>query len=93
MKMDNYFLPHMGLAVAFPRPHPLLAVVIANFVFPLSLHVDTYSIQCSLFEDYVCYASVLPGPLPWITTEATIAPFPLSLSVELHSLSLPFWKC
>ena len=77
----------MGHAVAFPRPRPLLTAVIANYVSPLSLHVDdAYSIQHSMFEDYVCYASVLPGHLPWLATEVAIAPFPLSLSVEFHTL-------
>lgn len=93
MKTENYFLPHMGHAATFLRPRPLLAVVVANFVSPLSLHVDASSIQRSPFEDYVCYASVLPEPILWLATEAAITPFPLSLSVEFHTLSLPFWKC
>ena len=49
----------MGHAIDFPRPHPFLAAIIANFVSPLSLHVDASSIQRSLFEDYVCCTSVL----------------------------------
>ena len=88
--MENYFLPHIGHVVAFPRPHPLLAPILANYVFPLSLHVDPSSIQCSLFQDYVCCASVLPGPLPWLATKAVVTPFPLSLSVEFHTLFPPF---
>lgn len=70
MKMENYFLPRMGHAAAFPSPHPLLAAVIAKFVFPLSLHVGASSIHHSLFEDYVCFASVLPWPFLWLATEA-----------------------
>ena len=75
----------MGHAAAFPRSRPLLAAVIANFVFPLSLHVGASSIHHSLFEDYVCFASVLPWPLMWLATEAATAPFPLSLSIEFHT--------
>jgi hypothetical protein len=75
----------MGHAATFPRHRPLLATIIANFVFPLSLHVGTSSIHHSLFEDYVCFASVLPWPFLWLATEATTAPFPLSLSVEFHT--------
>ena len=85
MKMKNYFLPHMGHAATFPRPRPLLAAVVANFVSRLSLHVAASSIQRSLFEDFGCYASVLLGPLSWLATKAAIAPFPLSLSVEFHT--------
>ena len=76
MNSKNFFLPHMGHAIVFPRPCPFLAAVVANYVSPLSLHVDTSSIQCSLFEDYVCCASVLLGPLLQLTTEATITLFP-----------------
>ena len=75
----------MGHAVAFPRLRPLLAVFIENYVSPLSLHVEASSIQRSLFEDCACCASVLPGPLPWLTIKDAIAPFPLSLSVEFHT--------
>ena len=82
----------MSHAAAFPRPRPLLATIVANFVSPLSRHVDSSSIQCSVFEYYVCYALVLPGPLPWLATEATITPFPQSLSVEFHTLFPLFWK-
>lgn len=85
MNLENYILPHMGHAATFPRPRSLLAAVIENYASPLSLHVDTTSIQHSLFEYYVCGASVLPGPLLWLATYATIAPFPLSLSVEFHT--------
>lgn len=92
MNLENYILPYMGHVVAFLRPHPLLAAVVANFVFPLSLHVDASSIQCSLFEDYVCFALVLPWPLLWLATEAAIAPLPLSLSIKFHTLFPPFWK-
>ena len=63
----------------------MLAAFIENYVSPLSLHVDASSIQHSLFEDYVCGASVLLGPLPWFTTKAATTPFPLSLSVEFHT--------
>ena len=86
MNLENYFLPHMGHATVFPRPRPLLATVIENYVFPLSLHVDASSIQCYLFEDFGFFASFLPRPLLWLVTEATITPFPLSLSVEFHTL-------
>ena len=79
MNLENYFLPHMGHAVAFPRPHPLLAVVVQNYVSPISLHVKASSIQRYLFEDFGCCASILPGPLPWLATEVAITPFPLSL--------------
>ena len=85
MKMENYFLPHMGHAAAFPRPRPLLAAVIANFVFPLSLHVGASSIHHSLFEDYVCFASVLPWPLLWLATKAAITSFSLFLYVEFYT--------
>lgn len=85
MKMENYFLPRMGHTAAFLRPRPLLAAVIANFVFPLSLHVGTYSIHHSLFEDYVCFASCLPWPFLWLATEVATASLPLSLSVEFHT--------
>ena len=85
MNLENYFLPHMGHAAAFPRPRPLLAAVVAKFVFLLSLHVDTSSIQHSLFEGFGCCALVLPGPLLWLATEAATAPFPLSLSIEFHT--------
>ena len=85
MKMENYFLPHMGLAASFPRPRPLLTAVIENFVFPLSLHVEASSIQHYLFEDFGCCASVLPGPPPWLATKVAITPFPLSLSIEFHT--------
>jgi len=81
MKMENYFLPHMGHVAAFPRPHPLLEIVVPDYVYPLFLHVDASSVQHSLFEDYVCCASVLAGPLLWLATKVAIAPFPLSLSV------------
>jgi len=81
MNSESYFLTHMGLATGFPWPHPLLTIVVENFVFPLSLHVDTSSIQHSLFEYYVCCASVIPRPLPWLATKAAIASFPLSLSI------------
>lgn len=93
MKMENYFLPHMGHTAALPRPHSLLAVVVAIYVSPLSLHVEVSSIQRSLFEDSVCCALVLPGPLPWHATKVTITPFPLSLSVEFHTLFTLVWKC
>ena len=82
----------MGHAAAFPRPHPLLAAIVANYVFPLSLHVEASSIWRSLFEDYVCCASVLPGPLSWLAIEAKITPFPSSLSIEFHTIFPPFWK-
>jgi len=85
MKMENYFLPHMGYAAAFLRRRPFLATIVANFVFPISLHVGASSIHRSLFEDCVCFASVLPWPLLWHATNAAIAPFPLSLSVEFHT--------
>ena len=85
MKMENYFLPHMGYVVAFSRPRPLLVAVVANYVSPLSLHVDASLIQRSLFEYYVCFTSILPGPLLWIATEAAITPFPLSLSIDIHT--------
>ena len=75
----------MGHVVAFPRPHPFLAAIVANFDSPLSLHVDASSIHHSLFEDYVCFASVLPWTLLWLATKATITPFPLSLSVEFQT--------
>ena len=75
MNSENYILPHMGHAVAFPRPRPLLVVVVANYVSPLSLHVEASSIQRSLFEDFGCCALVLLGPLPWLATEAAITPF------------------
>ena len=92
MKMENYFLPHMGHDASFPRPRPLLAVVVATYVFLVSLHVGTSSIRRSLFKGFGCCASVLPGLLLWLATEAAIAPFPLSLFVEFHTLSLPFGK-
>jgi len=92
MKMENYFLAHMGHAIAFPRPHPLLAAVVENYVSPLSLHVEASSIQHSLFEDYVCCALVFLGPLLWLATEVAITPFPLSLSVEFHTLFPLFSK-
>jgi len=85
MNMENYFLPHMGHAAAFPRPRPLLAIVVANFFFPLSLHVGTSSTHHSMFEDYAYFASVPPWPLLWLATKDIIAPFPLSLSVEFHT--------
>ena len=90
MNLENYFLPQMGHATAFPRPRPLLAAIISNSVFPLSLHVEVSSIQCSLFEYSIGCASVLPGPLPWLATEAAISPFPLSPFIELHTLFPPF---
>lgn len=85
MKMENYLLPHMGLVAAFPRPQPLLVVVITNFAFPISLHVDTSSIHHFLFQDFVFFASIPPWPLLWLATEVVITPSPLSLSVEFHT--------
>lgn len=85
MKMENYFLPRMGLIASFPRPQPLLAAVITNFVFPISLHVDTSSIHQFLFQDFVCFALVPPWPLLWLATKVVITPFPPSLSVEFHT--------
>ena len=61
MNSKNYILPHMGHAVDFPRPHPLLAVVVENYVSPLSLHVDASSIQRSLFEDLVVVLQFFQG--------------------------------
>ena len=90
MKMESYILPHMGNATTFPRSCPLLAAVIEKYVSYLSLHVEASLIQCSLFEDYVCCASVLLWPLPWLATEAAITPFPVSLFVEFHTLFPPF---
>lgn len=92
MNLENYFLPHMGHAVTFPRPCPLLVAVVENYVSPLSLHVEASSIQHSLFEDSFCCALVLPGPLLWLVTEVAIAPFPRSLSIEFHTLFPLFWK-
>lgn len=90
MNSENYILPHMGHAATFPRPRPLLAAIVENYAFPLSLHVNASSIQCSLFEDFGCFASVLLGPLTWLATKAAIAPFPPSLSIEFHRLFPPF---
>ena len=92
MNSKNCFLTHMGRAAPFPRPRPLLATVVENYAAPLSLHVEASSIECYLYEDFGCYASVLLGPLPWFATEAAITPFPLSLSIEFHTLFPPFWK-
>jgi len=85
MMMENYLLPHVGLTIAFRRPPPLLATILAKFLSPLSLHADTSSMHLSQFEDYVCFASVPPWPLLWLATEDAITPFPLSLSVEFHT--------
>ena len=93
MKMENYFLPHMGHVAVFPTPLPLPTTVVSNYISPLSVHVEEYLIQHYLFKDFGCCASVLTGPLPWLAIEAAITPFPLSLSVEFHTIFQPFWKC
>ena len=85
MKMENYFLPHMGLATTFPRPFPFLTVLVANSSSPLVVHVDASSIHHSLFEDYVCLASVLSWLLLWLSIEAIIPPCPLFFSVEFYT--------
>ena len=56
MKMENSFLPHICHDANFPRPRPLLAAVIENYVFLLSPHVKASSIQHSMFEDFGCCA-------------------------------------
>ena len=95
--MENYFLPHMGLAVAFTRPPPLLAAIVAKFFFPLSLHVSASSIHHSLFEDYVCFASVLLGPLSWLAnSSASFCRVSYMISTLLEILSMvsyiSFWS-
>lgn len=93
MNMDNYFLPHMGLTVAFPRSRPFLAAVVAKSTYPPSLHVDVYSIHHSRFEDYVCFASILSWPLLWLSSEVVTAPFPLFIYVEFHIQFPLSWRC
>jgi len=75
----------MGHDATFPRPHPFLAAIVANYVSPLSLHVEASSVQRYLFKDFGCCALVIPGPLSWLATETVIAPLPLSLFIEFHT--------